>query len=290
MPRGVYPCVPSETGRRAPCGERETARSPHAAQPGKEKVLMGQKPRILFWDLETFPNIVTSWGLRVDGYLSPDNIIQERTIICGCWSWLGQKDVFSVAINPKEPTDDKALVEKFHDVLSQADVIVAHNGDSFDIRWFNARAAYHGLRPIPPAIQFDTKKMAKDKFYFNSNKLSYLCQFFHFGKKIKTEFDLWKDCMSGDAKALAKMVLYCRRDILLLKKLYFKLSPYMMTKMTVRRLVERGRCTKLGCGSTKIQYRGYMYTTANKYRRFQCLACGGWDRNTKAEKVGVDAC
>lgn len=244
--------------------------------------MSGSKPRILLFDLETFPNVVTSWGLRVDGYLSPENIIEERTIICASYKWLGERKVYSVAIDPENPTDDRAVVEALHKVLSEADATITHNGDKFDTPWVNARMACYGLAPLPPTIQIDTKKIAKNKFYFNSNKLVYLAEFLKVGKKIKTEFELWKDCRTGDKKALAKMVKYCRRDVVILERIYNKLAPYVPARINHRLFSERPNCES--CGSRQVQSRGFVYTTQNKYRRFQCVGCGYWFRARKAEK------
>jgi len=241
------------------------------------------QPKILLWDLETSPNIVTSWGLWVNGGLSHENIIQERTIICGSWKWLGRPGIYSTAIDPAHPANDLPVVKSLHAVLSQADAIVAHNGDQFDLKWFNTRAVYHGLLPIPPVVQIDTKKLAKLKFRFNSNRLDYLAQFFKIGKKIKTEFGLWKECMAGDQKALARMVRYNRHDIVLLEGVYLKLAPFIPAKINTRLFTARETCQN--CGSQKTQHRGFSYTSSHKYQRLQCTSCGNWSRSQKAEKI-----
>jgi RNase P subunit RPR2 len=243
---------------------------------------MAEKPKILLWDLETFPNLVTSWGLRVYGYLSPDNIVQERTIICGSWKLLGKAGIQSACVTAASPTDDRHVVEALHKAVTGVDAVIAHNGDSFDMRWLHARVAFHGLLPLPPVIQIDTKKIAKKKFNFNSNKLDYLAQYFKIGKKIKTEFDLWKQCLAGDEKALAKMVRYNRHDIVILESVYNKLAPYVSTRVNAQLFTQRSACPN--CGSKNVQARGFSYTVAHKYQRLQCMSCGGWHRSQKAEK------
>lgn len=235
------------------------------------------KPKILIWDIETFPNIVMSWSLWVDGMLPPDNIVQERSMICGAWKWYGEKTVHSVSIDPANPTDDYEVVAVLHEVVSSADAIVHHNGDKFDMRWLRARSVFHGLPPIPPVIQIDTKKIAKAAFYFNSNKLDYLATFLGIGRKIKTEFGLWKECLKGNETALAKMVKYCKHDIALLEQVYEALTPYIPSRLNRVLFADREVCQH--CGSKHIQYRGFYYTRTNKFRRYSCTECGTWSRS-----------
>lgn len=242
-------------------------------------------PKILFWDIETFPNILMSWGLWVDGGLDHKNIITERSIICGSWKWQGEKKVWSVHIDHKKPHDDLHVVQWLSDVVANADAIVHHNGDSFDLRWLRARMVFHRLKPLPPVITIDTKKIAKAAFYFNSNKLDYLAQFLGIGSKIKTEFGLWKDCMAGDAKALDLMVEYNKHDVTLLEKVYNLLVPHIPSKLNKVLFKEREVCQH--CGSHNIQYRGFYYTRSNKFRRYQCTECGTWSHSLKKEKIIV---
>lgn len=241
------------------------------------------KPRILLWDIETAPNLLWSWSLRIpSGYLHHDNIEKERTIICGCWKWQGKKKVYITAVKHTRPDDDLAVVKALREVVASADAIVHHNGDSFDLKWLRARILYHGLPPLPPVLTIDTKKIAKSAFYFNSNRLDYLAKYLRIGCKIKTEFDLWKSVMRGVKSALEKMIRYNKHDVVLLEKVYDRLLPHAPAKL--KRLYEnREACQH--CGGTHVQYRGYVYTAANKYKRYQCLGCGKWGQSAKAEKI-----
>lgn len=242
------------------------------------------KPRILFFDLETTPNRMYSWGLRIpSGYLSPENIEEERTILCGSWMWSDNPTVESIAVDPAHPKDDRHVTTVLNEVMGQADAWVAHNGDNFDIRWVRTRAVYYKLPPLPPVVQIDTKKMAKRVFNFNSNRLVYLAEFLGVGKKLKTDFDLWKDCIKGDVAALEKMLRYNKRDVRLLPRVYKRLAPYISAKINMRLFTQKESCQN--CGSMKTQHRGFSYTTSHKYRRLQCTSCGQWSRSQKAEKV-----
>jgi DNA polymerase elongation subunit (family B) len=244
--------------------------------------MKNKKPRVLFYDIETSPNEMWSWSLRIpSGYLSHDNIKKERNIICGGWKWQGKQKVHTVAVKHTNPHDDRAVVKALREAVASADAVVHHNGDQFDMKWLRARILYHKLPPLPPVLQIDTKKIAKSHFYFNSNRLDYLARFLGIGCKIKTDFDLWKSVMSGVKAALAKMLAYNKHDVVLLEKVYNRLLPHAPVRLK-RLYAEKESCQH--CGGSEVQYRGYHYTIANKYKRYQCLGCGKWGHSAKAEK------
>ena len=74
----------------------------------------------------------------------------------------------------KDPENDFHVVKKVWELLNEADIVVAHNGDKFDMRKCNARFIYHGLGPISPVKSIDTLKVARKYFYFNANHLNNL--------------------------------------------------------------------------------------------------------------------
>ncbi len=242
------------------------------------------KPRILFWDIETSHNLVAVFRLFGEDYIGHDNLLQERYIICGAWRWDGEKKVHGVSVldDPKrfkaDPHDDKHVVQTLHDVLMQADIVVAHNGDKYDTKFYAARALYHGVDALPPIASVDTLKVAKSRFLFNNNRLDYLGQFLGLGRKKPTPRGLWLDVLRGDAKAIRVMLSYNKQDVVLLEAVYRKLAPY--TKVPVVR--ETG-CPR--CGSKDVQARGVSRTIARTYPRFQCQACGGWFRGQGASPL-----
>lgn len=184
--------------------------------------------RRLFFDLEVSANIVFSWRIGRDIDLSPDNIIQERAIICACYKWEGEDKVHSLKW---EKGCDKDLLIRFSKIVDSADEIIGQNSDRFDIKWLRARCIYHGIPISPKFNSIDTLKMARAGFNFNSNKLDYMGQFLGVGKKIHTEYDLWKKIMMNNCTdSMKKMVTYCQQDVLLLEKVYNKLQPYCPPK------------------------------------------------------------
>lgn len=182
----------------------------------------------LFFDLEVSPNIVFSWTVGRDIDLSPESIIQERAIICVCYKWEGENKVHHIEWRKG---NDKDLVVKFAKIIDSADEIITQNGDAFDIKWLRTRCIYHQVPVSPKFNSIDTLKMARSGFKFNSNKLDYMGGYLGVGKKIKTEFNLWKDItLNNSAKAMNKMVTYCKQDVELLENVYNKLQKYCPVK------------------------------------------------------------
>lgn len=247
---------------------------------------MANGPKVLLYDIETSLQPVAVFDLIGNDYINHDNILGDRHLISMCWKWLGEDKVHSVSLldDPKrfdkDHHDDLHVIKVAHEVMSQADVIVAHYGDQFDKKYIDTRALYHGLPALPPITSIDTKKVASSRFRFSSNKLDYIGQFLKVGKKIKTDHQLWLDIMRGSKKAIKEMVTYNKQDVVLLEKVFLKLMPFMPNYVN-RELFGGTGCPK--CGSTKIQSRGLHRAISRVYRRWQCQACEGWFKSTKAE-------
>lgn len=252
-----------------------------------------REPRVLIYDIETSLQTVAVFQLAGNDWIQPQNIVTERHLISACWQWLGESKVHSVSLldDPKrfqkDPHDDKHVVETLHKVLSEADVVVAHYGDSFDNKYVLTRILYHGLDPLPPFQTIDTKKIAKQRFYLNSNSLDYIGKYLKLGGKINTPGGLWLTILHGGnskeaVAAIKTMVVYNKRDVTLLRDVFLKLRPYIPNYVN-RELFGSTGCPR--CGSKKTQSRGTYYAQTRTYRRFQCMGeCKGWFRVLKADK------
>ena len=178
----------------------------------------------LFWDIETSPNVVFSWRCGYKLNIQPHQIIQERAIICICYKWEGKKKVHSLQW---ENGDDERMLREFSRIMEESDELVAHNGDKFDLRWFNGRCLIHGLDPVPLVKTVDTLKIARKHFYLNSNRLDYLGKLLFGAGKTQTDFSMWEDIvLRNDEKAMKSMVKYCKNDVVLLENVWGKLRDY----------------------------------------------------------------
>jgi len=237
------------------------------------------KPRTLLFDIENAPGTAYIWQLKND-YINPGMLKDEWYMLCWAAKWLGEKKIMSSALyehkgyNPKKPCD-KAILGDLWKLLDGADIVVAHNGDKFDVKKSNARFIRNGMTPPSPYRTVDTLKEAKKHFMFISNRLNELGRILNVGEKIRTGgFDLWEDCMNGDLRAWKKMVRYCKNDVILLEKVYLKLRPYMRTHPNISIIKGSASCSK--CGSVNLRGRGYFYTNASKKHVYECKDCGGF--------------
>jgi len=205
--------------------------------------------------------------------------IQEGYILSWSAKWLGGKQITKGLCDyPHKLGDDKALVKELHDLINQADIVIAHNGDRFDIKKMNTRFILHGLNPPEPYKTVDTLKIARKHFAFNSNKLDDLGAFLGVGRKIKHPgFDLWLGCEAEDPKAWALMKKYNKQDVLLLERIYLKLRPWIQNHPDTT--LNPTGCRN--CGSTKFQKRGFGITRGKVHQRYQCNSCGAWSKTIK---------
>lgn len=248
-------------------------------------------PRVLLWDIESAPALGYVWGKWEQNVLEFQS---DWYMLSIAWKWLGEKathvkglcDYDRYATDPENDYDLTALA---HRLFSEADVVVAHNGISFDSRKAQARMLFHGFDPPSPFKEVDTLRVARRHFAFTSNRLGDLCDTLGIGRKLETGgFQTWLGCMKGDPKAWRKMLKYNRGDVVILEQLYLRLLPWMPRHPNVA-AIEGGSdgCPKCGV-SGQMQARGFATTAVSRRQRFQCTACGGWSQGRAIERLETE--
>ncbi len=246
--------------------------------------------KIMFLDIETSPNIGYFWKSGYDIQIGHESIIKERQVIMVSWNWLDEpvNKTHNIHWGLTERSDKKLLM-KFSKEFNKADIVIGHNGDNFDIKWLKTRTAIHGLDPLLNVASIDTLKLARSNFNYNSNKLDYLSQIMGEGAKLSTGYNLWKQVMAGNKTALTTMVKYCNNDVILLRKIFVKLLPYVKKLPVNMALFNNTKeetktdkvCTSCAMKNTLTVHRGYMHTISNTYRRLECTNCHHTQRSTK---------
>jgi len=233
--------------------------------------------RRLFFDIETSPNVVLSWRTGYELTIPHDNILEERAIICICWKWEGEEKVNSLTWDRRHC--DKKMLKEFTPILNSADESIGHNSDRYDLKWLKTRCLYHRIPMCPNYTTLDTLKMARGQFLFNSNKLDYIAKFLGFGGKMETGgFDLWKAIVLDNCReSLNKMVAYCKKDVVLLERVYQELRTYAPHKFNyaVAYGLDNHDCPN--CESEKVHLNKTKTTASGIIKRqMNCRECGSY--------------
>lgn len=181
--------------------------------------------------------------------------------------------------------NDKSLVRAFREVLIKGnyDIIAGQNSDQFDIKLFNARLAYHGLKPIPEYNTLDTKKLAKSKLKLHSYSLEHMAWFFGYGGKYHhSGLDMWFNSRDGIKKDQKEIVYYCDKDVSLTKDILINnLLPFIKLPSSYNR--NDGihlNCSNPSCGLFNL-IRDKVRQVANGWRiQYVCKDCGHYTTDT----------
>jgi len=244
--------------------------------------LSNKLPLILIFDIETAPMQAFTWSL-FKPRLSHENIIKDWFVLSWAAKWLFQNGTMSNVLTPKEALngDDGRIIKGIWTLIDDADIIIAHNGDRFDIRKLNTRFIMNDLNPPSAYQSIDTLKIIRrDKtgFSFSSNRLDYMGQLVRNKGKIETDFDLWKRCCNGEVEALSYMEKYNREDVELLEEVYMWLRPWIKGHPNIGLYMDTNEPVCTNCGSFEITWGDFYYTPAGKFSTFRCNSCGSVGR------------
>lgn len=251
-----------------------------------------QLPRVLILDIETSPlecYTWTYWPNFVDPISqvikNPDGSPKDWAILTWAAKWLFESEIHFGKVKPKEAIwhQDKSIINPLWDLFEEADVIVAHNGEKFDIRRCNLRFKVNGLGPPSPFQSIDTLKVSKKAFGSPSYKQDYLNRTFGLQRKIDTDFSLWERCVTGDASALDEMLAYNIGDIGGLEDLYVDIRAWIRGPVNLSMYGENKKKQCHNCLSSDLEKLDKPYTTpAGQYEAYRCGNCGaiGRDRYT----------
>lgn len=233
--------------------------------------------KILFFDIETAPALGYFWDSRL--YEQDIIEVKDDSFILGfgyCWNhlekihWVGQPDFPAYKRDKK---NDMGVVKALWKLIDEADVVVAHNGKSFDVKKANTRFILLGLPPPNQPKIIDTKLIARKYFSFPSNKLDELSRQLEESRKLPhTGKKLWFDCMAGDEKAWATMERYCKQDVNLLRNRYKDFLGWIDGHPNWNLYDDRPPSCN-NCGSAQIHKAGLRYNMTTVQQKFRCRRC-----------------
>lgn len=241
--------------------------------------------KILIFDIETAPIRSAVWGIWNQN-INLKGITSEWFMLTWAAKWYGEDTIYAEAVTSQEALeeDDSRITKDIWDLLDEADIVVSHNGDKFDIKKLNTRFILHNLAKPSPYHSIDTLKQVRKNFSFTSNKLDYVNQQLGIQQKLSNSgMEMWVKAIQGNQKALNEMLEYNIGDIDALEELYSKLKPWFKGHPPVS--TKKETCPVCGEGElTKISEFGKIL----QYDIYRCDNCKALSRNRKSNKSNIN--
>lgn len=238
------------------------------------------KPVILIYDIEKSHTISAHYD-HWQTNIPYDNIIKPPYLMCAAWKVYGKKQINSVMTTTD---DDTSIVRALAAAISEADYIVAHNGDRFDIKELNSRALLLGLPPIAKVRSIDTLKVAKKHLRLASNSLRYLAKALKVSPKGEHSSDMFLRALHKEPKALKELVKYNKQDVITLEAVFEKLLP-LIDGINHNLFTDSLDAVCKSCGSRHLRKDGRFVTLTKVYQRIRCGDCGKTDKLLTKEKI-----
>jgi uncharacterized protein YprB with RNaseH-like and TPR domain len=240
-------------------------------------VVKNNRSKILFVDIEA-TNLDANFGY----------------ILCIGYKWAHEKDAKVISItdfkrHKQDCTDDREVLKAFSEIYNQADIVVWHYGERFDLPYIQTRLLMNKMPILPVAASVDTWRIARYKLKLNSNRLETLlkaleCKY----QKSPVDGKMWIRATAGDNKAIKYVVEHCYYDIMVLEEAYNKVKGLMCNHPLVgdakkeRCYTQKDECPS--CAKKRLRVYGTTLTASNRYKRLKCMECG---RTVKGEVINT---
>lgn len=243
--------------------------------------VLDDHPKVLILDIENMPTRAWIWRMW-DMVTNVQMLDSDWYLASYSVKWLGDDECETKSLRSYKgykpgSEDDSKLLADLRTKLCEAEYVIGHNSDKFDLKKINTRMILNGMNPPTPYRTVDTYKIAKRTFSFTSNKLEYLAQKLLGEGKLPTGgVDLWFQCMAGNSEAWDRMEEYNERDTRLTERVYLKLRAWdhLHPNMNLTTANDNMSCTV--CSSHNVKPTGDTVAvgTAGLYLGYVCGECG----------------
>ena len=249
--------------------------------------LVVRTPKFLIVDIETAPTMAFVWEQYKTNVIATE---RDWYMMSFAYKWFPDGPVEFVSLPDRkawkpDSDDDGHIVKRLAKLFDEADVVMAYNGDGFDIPKTQARMLYHGIKPTSTFQSIDPLKIMKKHFKLYSNSLKEVARYLDLDtqKLGSVGFDTWRKCMAGDAKAWGRMEEYNRRDVEVLEEIYMELQPWVgrvrpNAGFSFAHFVEEGANVCPACGADGLKRSGVYRTAVSEFPEFKCKGCGNRPR------------
>ena len=112
------------------------------------EISIPDSPRILFLDIETAPSVAFVWKFWKEN-VGLDQVINNWFMLSWSAKWLGEDNMYYDVLTSVEAIrqNDARICATIWSLLDLADIVVAHNGNSFDLPKIQSRFVVHGFNP-----------------------------------------------------------------------------------------------------------------------------------------------
>lgn len=231
-------------------------------------------PKILVFDIECTGMILESYGLYNQNHSHKD-IIEDWSMLSYA-AWFVDEDEIHYQDNRNNPDykDDRSIIEGLHNLISQADWIIGHNSDKFDIKKFNTKAEKYELPSRHDPIQYDTLKMLKARYALPSNSLDYAAKYFELKerKSLHGKFPgkvLFDECKNGNQEAWNELESYNKQDVKVTWELFQRLAKHDK-RINLNSFYQKQTCI---CGNQEFYKNGIKYAKNATFQIWRCKVC-----------------
>ena len=264
--------------------------------------MINTNAKVLIWDIEVLPEVVWGYPTRRNNEAIKLRTIKDQSILSVSSAWLhdyqfsGEKSIeYKDVISFWNPVakftlnkfglswkmhDDKKLCKYIWNLIDEADVIVHHYGDNFDLPKMMARFMYYGMGRPSPVETIDTKKIYS-KIGLPSKKLDEIARYLDIEGKKGSHGDLWFDMYNGSEEAREAMKVYNNQDVKVTAEVLLKVFPYVDNHTSLAKYNSEGYQV-CDCGSDKYESRGYWSAKKRFRKKYQCNVCTKWFSSSKS--------
>lgn len=236
------------------------------------------KPRILFYDIETSPLKAWVWqmGEQYVGHKQLDKNHSRYGIICVTYCWNDGSSAQCIDWGYEEQ-DTTKVIKEFDQIINLADHVIGKNSDKFDNKMINAARMFGDLPGNPSWTKYtdDLERQMRRYFRLPSQSLDYISDQLGLGGKIKMEFQDWVDIVEKNKngkKSFNKMCKYGKKDVEDTRTLWNKLAQHFDPKFNVA--AHTGNyfnCKR--CGGDNLYKNGIRTAGSTQYQMYNCRDC-----------------
>jgi DNA polymerase elongation subunit (family B) len=247
------------------------------------------KRKILFYDCETTPLKAYIWRLG-EQVVRHNQLSSDRDnwdIICITYCWNDGKPA-KVLHWGYEEQNSAPVLEKFDELIKQADVVIGKNSDRFDNKHINMHRLFSERPGMPDWTKYtdDLEKHIRKHFALPSYSLDYISSKLGLGGKDKMEFSDWVNIVEKKSKAsFDKMLKYGKKDVEDTRAIWNYCEKHILPRMEYTAL---GTHVCPTCGSTDLRKDGTRYSLKSRYQSWFCRSHNGYGGRTLLKKEKVD--